>query len=76
MPRNTNQGKAYTLEELIRLGTINSFGPYNNAVTGALMESKTNRIEKEKLEEENKRLKSLLDEALHAQYIKDVRNGK
>jgi len=76
MPRNTNQGKAYTLEELIRWGTINSFGPYNNAVTGALMESKTNRIEKEKLEEENKRLKSLLDEALHAQYIKDVRNGK
>jgi hypothetical protein len=69
MPRQTNQGKAYSIEELLRLGSINSFGPYNGAIMGALTEAKSLRNAVTARDEEITHLKNLLSEAMHDRFI-------
>jgi hypothetical protein len=76
MPRQTNQGKAYSIDELLKLGTIGAFGSYNGAVMGALMETKTAQKENVKLVEENEKLKALLSEAMHDKFISEIRKPK
>ncbi len=69
MPRQTNQGKAYSIDELIRLGSINSFGSYNGAIMGALLEAKGLRTAVAAKDEEIAHLKNLLGEAMHDRFI-------
>lgn len=76
MPRQTNYGKAYSVDELLKLGTINSFGSYNGAVMGALMETKKAQKEIARLTEENEKLKALLSEAMHDKFISEIRKTK
>jgi hypothetical protein len=76
MPRQTNQGKAYSVDELLKLGTIGAFGSYNGAVMGALMETKSAKIENIRLAEENEKLKTLLSEAMHDKFISEIRKTK
>lgn len=72
MPVNTNQGKAYSIEELIKLGSLGSFGSYNGAVLGALHQIKAMQLANERLNEENKRLKGLLDESMNKRFERDT----
>lgn len=76
MPRQTNHGKAYSVDELLKLGTIGSFGTYNGAVMGALMEVKSSKDQISKLTEENTKLKTLLSESMHDKFIAEIKKGK
>jgi len=40
MSFNTPQGKAYTLADLERLASINTFGQFNGAIFGLIQQSK------------------------------------
>lgn len=40
MSYNTPQGRAYTLEDLERLASIDTFGQFNGAVSGLIQQSK------------------------------------
>lgn len=71
MPRVTNQGKSYSIVELIKLGSIGSFGPYNGAVMGALLETQGLRVAVAARDEEITHLKTLLSESMHDRFIKD-----
>ncbi len=73
MPRPTNQGKAYSIDELIKLGTIGSFGPYNGAVMGALLEARGLRNAISAKDEEIAHLKTLLGESMHERFIAEVK---
>lgn len=73
MPRPTNQGKAYSIDELIKLGTIGSFGPLNGAVMGALLEAKGLRAQAAAKDEEIAHLKNLLGESMHDRFIAEVK---
>lgn len=73
MPRITNQGKSYSIEELIKLGTIGSFGSYNGAVMGALLEAKGLRIALAAKEGEITHFKNLLSETMHERFIAEIK---
>lgn len=73
MPRITNQGKSYSIEELIRLGTIGSFGSYNGAVMGALIEAKGLRLSLAARDQEIAQLKNLLSETMHERFIAEIK---
>lgn len=55
MPRMTPRGKVYSLDELIRLSTVNTYGEFSQALGQALRHLKH-------LEAENKELKTRLSE--------------
>lgn len=76
MPVNTNHGKAYTIDELLKLGSIGSFGQYNGAVVGALLEVKQLRAKIEELNVENKGLKDAISENMHSRFISEIRNDQ
>ena len=73
MPINTGHGKAYSVDELLKLGSIGGLGNYNNAIMGALQENKTLRAKTEAQEKELTQLKSLLGEALQDKFLSEVR---
>ena len=51
MAKMTSQGKVFSVDELINLASINSYGVYNNAVGMALQDLKRLQIENQKLRE-------------------------
>ncbi len=76
MPVNTSHGKAYSIDELIKLGSIGNFGQYNGAVMGALLEIKHLRAKNEELIKENEGLKQTISENMHSRFISEIRKDQ
>lgn len=73
MPVNTSHGKAYSIDELLKLGSIGNFGQYNGAVMGALLEIKQLRAKNAELTAENEGLKQTISENMHTRFISELK---
>ena len=70
MSKNTTLGKAFTIDELIKLVRIGTFGgDYKNAILGAFSQVKALQDEVNKIKAENVRINELLSNSLNAKYF-------
>ena len=76
MPLNTNQGKAYSLDELLKLGSLGSFGQYNGAVMGALRQVKSLTGKIATLEKQVEQLKTTISESMHEKFLAEINKEK